>query len=68
MKKGTKTDMAVVYQAKTGAIALRGDFSHETVWASLDQIAALFGSEYHMEDRDHTQYRVLTELSYNESR
>lgn len=45
MKKGAKTDMAVVYQAKTGAIALRGDFTHETVWASLDQIAALFGRD-----------------------
>lgn len=45
MKKGTKTDRAIVYQAKTGAIALRGDFSHETVWASLDQIAVLFGRD-----------------------
>ena len=25
----------VIYQAKNGAIELRGDFEHETVWASL---------------------------------
>lgn len=37
--------MAVVYQAKTGAIALRGDFSHETVWATQAQIALIFGLE-----------------------
>ena len=33
----------VIYQAKNGAIELRGDFEHETVWATLDQIANLFG-------------------------
>lgn len=42
MKKGTKTDRAIVYQAKTGAIALRGDFSHETVWATQAQIVDIF--------------------------
>ena len=38
----TKSDVAVVYQAKTGAIALRGDFSHETVWATQAQIVDIF--------------------------
>ncbi len=32
----------VIYQAKNGAIELRGDFTRETVWATLDQIAELF--------------------------
>ncbi|MBA3733365.1 virulence protein RhuM/Fic/DOC family protein [Patescibacteria group bacterium] len=32
----------VVYQAKNGAIELRGDFSHETVWATQAQIASAF--------------------------
>lgn len=41
MKK-KKQEKAVVYQAKSGAIELRGDFDHETVWATLDQIADLF--------------------------
>lgn len=40
MKKGI-----VIYQAKSGAIELRGDFGKETMWASLDQIADLFGRD-----------------------
>ena len=32
----------VVYQAKDGAIELRGDFGHENIWATLDQIADVF--------------------------
>ena len=32
----------IIYQAKNGAIELRGDFSHETVWATQAQIAQLF--------------------------
>src|SRR3989344_7729636 len=35
----------VIYQAKTGAIELRGDFGKETIWATLDQIANLFGRD-----------------------
>ncbi len=32
----------VVYQAKGGAIELRGDFEHENIWATQAQIAELF--------------------------
>lgn len=35
----------VIYQAPSGAIELRGDVSHETIWATLDQIAAVFGRD-----------------------
>lgn len=35
----------VIYQAKSGAIELRGDFTHETVWATLNQIAEVFGRD-----------------------
>ena len=35
-------DQLVIYQSKSGAIELRGDFERETVWASLDQIAEVF--------------------------
>ena len=35
----------VIYQAKNGAIELRGDVSHETIWATLDQIADVFGRD-----------------------
>ncbi|MFZ1654771.1 MAG: virulence protein RhuM/Fic/DOC family protein [Candidatus Moraniibacteriota bacterium] len=32
----------VLYQAKSGAIELKGDVKKETLWASLDQIAQVF--------------------------
>ena len=33
----------VVYRAKNGAIELRGDVAHETIWATQAQIVELFG-------------------------
>jgi prophage maintenance system killer protein len=43
MKKNSKNkNNVVIYQAKSGAIELRGDFSKETVWATQAQIAELF--------------------------
>jgi len=44
MKKQVKNDV-IIYQAKNGAIELRGDFSHETVWATQAQIAEVFQIE-----------------------
>ncbi len=35
----------IIYQAKTGAIELKGDFKKETVWANLNQIAQLFDTD-----------------------
>ena len=35
----------IIYQAKSGAIELRGDFGKETIWATLDQIAVVFGRD-----------------------
>ena len=35
----------VIYQAENGAIELRGDLSHETVWATQAQIAKVFNVE-----------------------
>ena len=32
----------IVYQAKDGAIELKGDYAHETVWATQAQIVCLF--------------------------
>ncbi len=40
-KKPTKNNI-VIYQAKNGAIELRGDFSHKTIWATQAQIVGLF--------------------------
>ncbi len=36
---------AVIYQAKSGAIELRGDFRKETLWATQSQISEIFGVE-----------------------
>ncbi len=43
MKKHAVKKNVVIYQAKNGAIELKGDFSHETVWASRMQMAEMFG-------------------------
>ncbi|MCX6716005.1 MAG: virulence protein RhuM/Fic/DOC family protein [Candidatus Taylorbacteria bacterium] len=40
-KEGIKNEV-VIYQAKNGAIELRGDFTHETVWANRMQMALMF--------------------------
>jgi len=39
MKKGQIKNNIVIYQAKSGAIELRGDFNKETMWATQAQIA-----------------------------
>ena len=40
-----KSPNTIIYQAPNGAIELKGDFSKETVWANLDQIASVFGRD-----------------------
>lgn len=45
VKKSSRSKAVVIYQAKSGAIELRGDFSKETIWATLDQMAAVFGRD-----------------------
>jgi len=40
VKKNEKN--LIIYQAKSGAIELKGDYKAETIWASLDQIAVVF--------------------------
>ena len=42
-KKASK--QIVIYQAQSGAIELRGDFRHETIWATQANIADLFGTK-----------------------
>ena len=34
-----------IYQASSGQIEFKGDLTHETIWASLDQIAKLFNRD-----------------------
>lgn len=43
-KKETKNNI-VIYQAKSGAIELRGDFKHNNIWATQAQVADVFGTE-----------------------
>jgi prophage maintenance system killer protein len=43
MTKKKQNNGLVLYQTKSGAIELRGDFAHETVWATQMQIALAFG-------------------------
>ena len=45
MKKKEVIKECLIYQARNGAIELRGDASHETIWATLDQIATVFGRD-----------------------
>ena len=45
MKKYARKANLVIYQAKNGAIELRGDVEQETIWATLDQIASVFGRD-----------------------
>lgn len=41
--KEDRNKQVVIYQAKSGAIELKGDFTHETVWANRMQMAKMFG-------------------------
>jgi len=45
MKKKKDIKQIVIFQAKSGAIELRGDISHETIWATQAQIAEVFQAE-----------------------
>lgn len=43
MKKKIFNNNVIIYQAKSGAIELKGDIKHDTIWATQAQIAELFG-------------------------
>ncbi len=43
MKNTSAKNNIVIYQAKSGAIELKGDFAKETVWANRMQMALIFG-------------------------
>jgi prophage maintenance system killer protein/predicted transcriptional regulator len=43
MKTKEQGKQVVIYQAKSGAIELRGDFARETFWATQAEIASIFG-------------------------
>lgn len=42
MKNKKEQKEVIIYQAKDGAIELRGDFKHENIWASQAQMASVF--------------------------
>lgn len=41
----TQNNTPIIYQASNGALELKGDPKKETIWASLDQIAQIFGRD-----------------------
>lgn len=43
MKSKSAQKKTVIYQAKSGAIELRGDFESKTIWATRMQMAEMFG-------------------------
>ena len=45
MKKKLLKSGVVVYQAKNGAIEFHRDAKKETIWATLDQVAEVFGRD-----------------------
>jgi len=60
-----KNNGLVIYQAKSGAIELRGDFKHETVWATLDQISDVFGRDKSVISRHFSNIFKEKELDKN---
>jgi len=55
----------IIYQAKNGAIAFRGDFDNENVvWANLNQIAELFGRDKSVISRHLKKIFESDELNY----
>lgn len=42
---GIRGNGLVIFQSKSGAIELKGDFAKETLWATQAQIADVFGVE-----------------------
>jgi death-on-curing family protein len=44
-KKEAKNQSIVIYKGSDGTVELKADLQKETVWASLDQIASLFGRD-----------------------
>ncbi|MFH0928133.1 MAG: RhuM family protein [bacterium] len=65
MKKQKITKQLVIYQAKNGAIELRGDENTETIWATLDQIAEVFGRDKSVISRHLSNIFVEGELDRN---
>lgn len=60
-----KINEVVIYQAKNGAIELKGDFERETIWATLDQIADVFGRDKSVISRHLKKIYAEKELDKN---
>ena len=44
-EKEKNNNQIIIYNTKSGAIELQGDFNKETIWATQAQIADLFGTQ-----------------------
>jgi hypothetical protein len=60
-----KSKNIIIYQAKSGAIELRGDFNKETIWATQDQIAELFATTKQNISQHFRSIFKTTELDQN---
>jgi len=65
MEKPKKQKEIIIYQAKNGAIELRGDFEHENIWATQKQIADIFGIDRTVVTRHIKNIFVDKELDKN---
>ncbi len=55
----------ILYTSKKGVVELRADTDKETIWASLDQIAALFGRDNSVISRHFKNIFIESELDKN---
>lgn len=55
----------IIYQAKSGAIELRGDFTRDTIWATQVQIATLFGIDQSVTSRHISNIFKVGEIDQN---
>lgn len=60
-----KSQELVIFKGKNGQVELRGDFSNETIWATLDQISDMFGRDKSVISRHFTNIFKEGELDKN---
>lgn len=65
MTKVRKQQELVIFKGAKGQVKLKGDFHNETIWATLDQIALLFGRDKSVISRHFTSIFKEGELLKN---
>ena len=65
MKNKKGNNQVIIYQTPSGALELRGDFERESILATLDQIATVFGRDKSVISRHLKNIFKETELNRN---